>query len=157
MLLVFFHYDILLNDRPCQIRLGEIYGLHLFEPRYRLLMSDLIHNCCLNPYDVQNGSTPIVPRRMNIDTINIDDNDNKKNRSKNQRLSIKTPPYFIHACRGPRLGTGEIACLVELVACHVYEGGNADVQLKPISWLQLDSIWVRPNSGHLFYANAYRI
>ena len=29
---------------------------------------------------MQNGSTPIVPRRMNIDTINIDDNDNKKNR-----------------------------------------------------------------------------
>ena len=120
--------------RPCQISLGEVYGLHLFEPRYRLMIRDLIENCD-NPDEARRGG-PIRPRRVD---------------------GVTTPPLFVHACRGPRLGNGEMACLVQLVWCHVYEYGTADVRLLPVAWVRLDKIWVRPSSGHLFYAKANRI
>jgi hypothetical protein len=119
---------------PCQLRLGEIYGLHLFEPRYRLMVRDLIDRCG-NPLEACRGG--------NIEDGICD--------------GFLQPPLLVHACSGSQLGPGETACLVQLIWCRTYEYGTADVQLLPISWVKLNKIWVRPSSGHLFYTNATRI
>jgi hypothetical protein len=118
---------------PCPVSLGEPYGLHLFEPRYRLMIHDLMERCD-NPEQARNGAK-IRPRRED---------------------GMVQPPLLIHACRGARLGEGEMACLVQVVYCQTYEYGTADVQLLPVAWVRLEKIWVRPSSGNLYYAKATR-
>lgn len=122
---------------PSQIRLGEIYGLHLFEPRYRIMIRELLQSCG-NPEEAGNGQEI-------VDGIKFVDG-----------ISVNQPPYLIHACLGG-LGPGELACLVQLVWCSTYEYGTADVQLLPVAWVRLDEVWYRPNTGHLFYAKATRV
>eukprot|EP00980_Cylindrotheca_fusiformis_P006713 scaffold1398_cov116-Cylindrotheca_fusiformis.AAC.30 len=119
---------------PCQLQLGQIYGLHLFEPRYRIMIRELLENCG-NPEQACQGE-PIEPGVKN---------------------GVLQPPLLLHACLGTRLGPGEMACLVQVVYCQTYEHGTADVQLLPVGWAGLDKVWVRPSSGHLFYAKATRM
>ena len=64
---------------PSQIRLGEIYGLHLFEPRYRIMIRELLQSCG-NPEEAGNGQE-IVDGIKCVDGI-----------------SVNQPPYLIHAC-----------------------------------------------------------
>lgn len=120
---------------PCRVRIGEPYGLHLFEPRYRIMVRDLMRECA-NPVEAANGEA------IRIGT---------------SRDGVLTPPLLIHACLGSRLAPGEMACLVQIDRCNTYEYGTADVMLLPVAWVQLDRIWVRPNAGHLFYAKAFRL
>lgn len=120
---------------PCRVRIGESYGLHLFEPRYRIMVRDLMRQCA-NPEEAANGG------RIRIGT---------------SPDGVLTPPLLIHACLGSRLAPGERACLVQIEMCNTYEYGTADVGLVPVAWVQLDRIWVRPNAGHLFYAKAFRL
>jgi hypothetical protein len=120
---------------PCRVRIGEPYGLHLFEPRYRIMVRDLMRQCA-NPADASNGE------EIRVGT---------------SAEGVLTPPLLIHACLGSRLAPGEMACLVQIDRCNTYEYGTADVRLVPVAWVQLDRIWVRPNAGHLFYAKALRL
>jgi hypothetical protein len=119
---------------PCHLRLGEMYGLHLFEPRYRIMIQDVMENC-ENPEEAKRGGKI---REKRVD-------------------GISRPPLLIHACQGSRICPGEKVCLVQVVWCHTYEYGTADVRLLPVAWVKLDKIWMRPSSGHLFYAKASRI
>lgn len=119
---------------PCHLRLGEMYGLHLFEPRYRIMIQDLMDSC-ENPEEAKRGGQI---REKRVD-------------------GMSQPPFLIHACQGSRLSPGERACLVQVVWCRAYENGAADVRLLPVTWVKLDKIWMRPSSGHLFYAKASRI
>lgn len=119
---------------PCQLRLGEMYGLHLFEPRYRTMVRDLLDSCG-NPQEAGRGGQILD----------------------GMRDGVRQPPLLVHACLGSTLGPGEMACLVQLVWCRTYEYGTADVQLFPVAWVRLDKVWVRPSSGHLYYAKATRV
>jgi hypothetical protein len=119
---------------PCQLQLGEMYGLHLFEPRYRIMVREVLDDC-ENPEESMRGGKIVSSCRDGF---------------------IK-PPLLIHACMGSRLGPGQLACLVQIVWCRTYEFGTADVQLLPVAWVKLDEISVRPNSGHLFCAKGTRI
>lgn len=119
---------------PCHLRMGEMYGLHMFEPRYRIMIQDLMDSC-ENPEEAKRGGQI---REKRVD-------------------GMSRPPLLIHACEGSHLSPGEKACLVQVVWCRTYEYGTADVRLLPVAWLKLDKIWMRPSSGHLFYAKASRI
>jgi hypothetical protein len=130
---IFFDAPVFIMPSP--VTMGESYGLHLFEPRYRIMVRDLMRQCA-NPEEAASGGT------IDIGT-SVD--------------GVLTPPLLIHACLGSRLAPGEMACLVQIEMCHTYEYGTADVVLVPVAWVQLDRIWVRPNAGHLFYAKAFRL
>lgn len=124
---------------PCAVELGEnyreVYGLHLFEPRYRYMVRDLL-NASDNPQTARRGAA-IRPGR--------------------NAEGLLQPPYLIHFCLPQRLRAGAMACLVQVVWCRTYEHDTADVQLLPVSWIRLESVWVRPEYGHLFYAKATRL
>jgi hypothetical protein len=119
---------------PCHLRIGEAYGLHLFEPRYRIMIRDLM-NETQNPQTASSGGEILY----------------------GVRDGLVKPPLLIHANLGTRLAPGECACLVQVIQCHTYEYGTADVRLLPVAWCRLDRIWVRPNAGRLFYAKAMRL
>eukprot|EP00536_Pseudo-nitzschia_multiseries_P015190 jgi/Psemu1/291885/fgenesh1_pg.835_\ len=126
------YFDAPVFIMPCFLQIGEIYGLHLFEPRYRVMVHELIAGC-ENPLEASSGGTIRIGRRN----------------------GVLTPPFLIHACLG-RVAPGELACLVQLVWCHTYEAGTADVRLLPVAWVKLDRIWLRRDAYNLFYAKAWR-
>jgi hypothetical protein len=118
----------------CHLQLGQVYGLHLFEPRYRIMMHELMQ-ATENPEAASTGG-PILPTVQG---------------------GMVTPPMLIHANLGTRLVPGEHACLVQVLHCNTYGHGQADVQLLPVAWCRLERIWVRPNAGQLFCARATRL
>ena len=120
---------------PCSVTLGEMYGLHLFEPRYRRMIRDLMDSCD-DPTAARNGQ-PIRPGVT--------------------PEGMLQPPLIIHFCLPQHLRKGAIAALVQVVWCRTYEQDTADVQLMPISWVKLDQIWSRRDQGDLFYAHATRL
>lgn len=119
---------------PFHVTLGEMYGLHLFEPRYRIMVRDLI-NACGNPSEARTGQ-PILP---------------------GQSDGMLEPPQLIHFCLPQHLRPGAMACLVQVVWCRTYEFETADVQLMPIAWVRLDRIWCREDQGDLYYCKATRV
>ena len=120
---------------PYQVSLGEMYGLHLFEPRYRIMIRDLM-NACDNPNEARRGQ-PIRPGQS-------DD-------------GMLQPPQLIHFCLPQHLRPGCLACVVQVVWCRTYEYETADVQLMPIAWVRLDRIWCREDQGDLFYSKVIRV
>jgi len=118
---------------PCHLQIGETYSLHLFEPRYRVMIHELISGC-ENPDEARNGAIIRIGRQD----------------------GVLQPPYLIHACLG-RAAPGELACLVQLIGCQIYANGSADVLLLPVAWVKLDRIWIRRNAGNLFCAKAWRL
>ncbi|VEU41067.1 unnamed protein product [Pseudo-nitzschia multistriata] len=127
------YFDAPVFIMPCQVQMGEIYGLHLFEPRYRIMVHELMMGC-ENPVEASSGGKIRFGRQN----------------------GVVAPPFLIHACLG-RVAPGELAVLVQLVWCHTYERGTADVRLLPVSWVRLDRIWLRRNAHNLFYAKAWRL
>jgi len=127
------YFDAPVFMMPCHLQIGEIYGLLFFEPRYRVMVHDLLMGC-ENPTEASSGGNIRFGRQR----------------------GVLTPPLFIHACLG-RAAPGELACLVQLVWCHTYEDGSADVRLLPVAWVKLDRIWIRRDAGNLFYAKAWRL
>ena len=111
------------------VKLGEPYGLHFFEPRYRRLIADV-----MAPFPDQarqGGAIECEPGQ--------------------------SPPVFIHV-HGQPVTRSAPACLVQVIRCRIYPGdGRADVFLLPIAFLRIETIWERPHTGHLFYARCIRV
>jgi hypothetical protein len=108
---------------PGQLQIGEAYGLHFFEPRYRLMIAEVMQ------------SQDVEARRGG---------------------RIRGPALFIHANRAP-LAPASQAVVVQIQQCQIHPDGRADVVLLPVSHVWLEKLWVRPNSGHLFYAQCLRM
>merc|ERR1711957_634846 len=81
---------------PCHLQIGETYSLHLFEPRYRVMIHELISGC-ENPDEARNGAIIRIGRQD----------------------GVLQPPYLMHACLG-RAAPGDLACLVQLIGCQIY-------------------------------------
>ena len=123
---------------PCTLELGVSYGLHLFEPRYRIMMHDLLQEKCADPVRAGTGKTPIVSGR-------------------DPTTGILNPPLLLHACSPSHtIDVGSTVCLVQLVWSKIYEDGTADVRLLPVAWVDIDQVLIRREAGDLFYANVFR-
>jgi hypothetical protein len=66
------------------------------------------------------------------------------------------PVYFIHANRAP-LERSVPAVLVQVLQCHIFADGRADVLLLPVKYVWIEKVWVRPDSGHLLYAQCLKM
>mmetsp|Transcript_22700 Transcript_22700/g.38795 ORF Transcript_22700/g.38795 Transcript_22700/m.38795 type:complete len:410 (-) Transcript_22700:59-1288(-) len=147
---------------PSAIRLGSPYGLHFFEPRYRLLMSEV-----MAPYPVsaRRGEriSPMVPSLIPNNSLrqNGDDDDIKANLlnvlEQNQSLLGKYQlPTFIHAHQSP-LRKNTPATIVQVRHCMVSRDGSADVYLEPIAYIWIDQVFERPGTGGLYEARGIRM
>ena len=112
---------------PGPLNLNESFGLHFFEPRYRLLISEV-----MAPY-------PVTFRRG--DPIEL------------RGSGHSVYPKFIYANYSP-LERGSPAVIVEVRQCLINPNGTADVFLCPTSYIWIEDIRERPNSGALYDARA---
>lgn len=114
------------------VRLGRDIGLHFFEPRYRLLIAEVMQDW---PVSARQGGT--------IATLT-----QGRNRG---RL-----PTFVYAHMAPLAPTTP-ACLVQVRQCVIHPDGSADVLLTPVSYVWIERVWERPNSGRLCEATCLRM
>lgn len=115
---------------PGPVTIGESFGLHFFEPRYRLLISEV-----MAPY-------PVAFRRG--DPIQL------------RGTGHSSYPKFIYANYSP-LQQGAPAVIVEVRQCLINPNGTADVFLCPTSYIWIEDIRERPNSGALYDALGIRM
>jgi hypothetical protein len=116
------------------LRLGRDIGLHFFEPRYRLLIAEVMRDW---PVSARQGG-PIGALTHGGD-------------GRGGRL-----PTFIYAHMAPLAPTTP-ACLVQVRQCIIHPDGSADVLLTPVSYVWLERVWERPNSGRLCSATCLRM
>jgi hypothetical protein len=109
--------------------LNELYGLHLFEYRYRYMISQLI----------QQHDTIIQQNITDIDLSSITNIDRST-------LLEKYPIYFIHANRG-NVGRSEMAVIVQLIHCTTHPDGRADIVIKPVHFIWIERSWLYTNSN----------
>ncbi|KAL3786696.1 hypothetical protein HJC23_002785 [Cyclotella cryptica] len=144
---------------PSSIRLGVEYGLHFFEPRYRLLISEV-----MAPYPVaaRRGQRiqPVIPGVYPTDGPIRDDalksqllNFLERNESLLQQYHV---PTFIHAHQQP-LRPNTPATIVQVRHCQIEADGRADVLLEPVDYIWLEQIWERPGTGGLIEARGLRM
>lgn len=113
---------------PGHVLLGGSYRLHMFEPRYRLLVAELLRGY---PEEARQGGLIASEGRP--------------------------APIFVHANRNP-FGASSPACLVQMVRCNISpRDGTADVMLLPIAYIWLEKLFIRANSGNLHYAQCIRM
>lgn len=108
-------------------QIGEEFGLHFFEPRYRALIASVMKD---RP-DCRNG-----------EPITADENGNF--------------PGFIYANHN-RVEPGKIAMIVHVRQCHIYSDGRADVILVPVAYVRLQKVWKQSRAGHLYMAKSFRL
>ena len=110
------------------VSLGEPILLHFFEPRYRLLVQQVLEGY---PQEAREGG-PITA------------NENGDY------------PTFVYAHMAPFAPTFP-ACLVEIRQCTVQPNGSADVMLMPVAYVRIQHLWERPNTGRLHFAQCIRM
>ena len=109
----------------------ETYSLYLFEPRYRLMVEQL-----LNTHEEW-----------------------QRKANSGEDVGPYPPLYFLHAHRGLGSHHGQpcVALLVQIVRCMGMPTGHYDVTLQVDALVRLERFWVEPNTGHLYHAYGRRI
>ena len=145
-----------------EIQLGESYGLHFFEPRYRILISEVMAQFPLN---ARRGGRvlPVLPglfpppargsRVMDDDLKAITLNLLEENESIVENFRM---PTFIHAHQSP-LRHNAPATIVQVQNCIISADGSADVLLKPLAYIWIEKVVERPFSGGLYEAVGIRM
>jgi len=111
-----------------RVQLGTPISLHLFEPRYRLLIHLVMEGY---PMELRDG------RHMTATTQDL--------------------PSFVYAHISPYTASSR-ACLVQVQRCMIDENdGTANVLLLPVAFVKLERVWERPNTGHLYFAQCIRL
>jgi len=141
------------------VLLGSSYGLHFFEPRYRVLISEVMARYSVS---ARRGEqiVPSVPGIFPPTSHSIMDDDIKSSVldlvEKNQSLLGEYHlPTFIHAHRGFRSNCA--ATIVQVQICSINPNGSADVLLKPIAYIWIEKIWERRGTGGLYEARGIRM
>ena len=115
-----------------QVRLGHAFGLHFFEPRYRLLIRTVMEE-----YRNQHHN----------------DNDNT---TTNSDIVLVDGPSFIYAHQAP-LAPTSVACIVQVRQCQVYGDGSADVTLVPTHYVWLERVRELPSTGRLYQGRCLKM
>lgn len=72
-------------------------------------------------------------------------------------ITTKQLPSFVYA-HEPPFDVNSKACLVEVHRCHIDEDdGRANVLLMPVSFVRMERVWERPNTGNLYFAQCLRL
>jgi hypothetical protein len=131
---------------PQRFQLGVPYGLHFFEPRYRRLIADI-----MAPF-------PETARQGGPILCSSSRSREQQQGGGNEQRQLPAPPVFIHAhAHGRRLERGTPACLVQVIRCHVYPDGRADVFLMPTGHVRTELLWQVPHTGHLHCGQFMRL
>lgn len=144
---------------PSALRLGSPYGLHFFEPRYRLLIAEVM---APQPAGARRGEPvaalvpgllPLPPglRGTGTDVAAIR-NLVGRHTSLLERHYL---PTFIHAHQALHEHTP--ASIVQVLRCDIQPDGSADVLLNPVAYIWLEKIWERPGTGGLVEARGIRM
>lgn len=107
--------------------LGKPICLHLFEPRYRLLINEAMHGRSMH----EKSGGPISV-------------DGEKPR----------PKFLFSYGVSLPLVPGDPAVIVELVRCRIYNDGRADVTIVPVMHCRVNSTWERGGTYRLMQAEA---
>jgi len=110
---------------PGEACLGERFGLHFFEPRYRSLIAEVMAPF---PASARTGH-PIAAN------------------------SAGFFPTFIYG-NSSQLQPGVVATIVQVLQCYIYPDGTADVTLEPIAYSKIKQVGIRRNSNNLIEAIA---
>ena len=140
------------------VRLGSPYGLHFFEPRYRVLISEIMAR---HPVSARRGETiaPMVPGIFPPPPVADDDIKSSIVDLVKRNVPLMTEyhqPTFIHAYRD-FLRPNSLAAIVQVQVCSINPNGSADVLLTPIAYVWIDRIWERPGTGGLCEASGIRM
>lgn len=127
-------FNGLIFGMPHNIELGQLYGLHFFEPRYRALIASVMQHERME--EIQ-GHRVFYPK---LEEVSFDNNN----------------CMFIHAHHNAPLRPGTSATLVKVIACGILPDGRADVNLLPIDYVSLEKVWVIPDSGRLYACQCVR-
>lgn len=79
-------------------------------------------------------------------------------RSDNERkgFPLSAPrPRFLFACK-PSALQSRVACIVDVRRCHIHQDGVVDVIIVPLSWVLMQDVSHRPDSGGLLDATMIR-
>lgn len=142
------------------VRLGSPYGLHFFEPRYRVLISEVMQRW---PVSARRGERihPLLPGIYPPTSHIVVDDDIKSSilnllENKESLLNEYHMPTFIHAHRN--LQANNPAAIVQVQICAIAPNGSADVLLKPIAYIKIEKIWERESgTGGLYEARGIRM
>uniref|UniRef100_A0A7S1FX55 Uncharacterized protein n=1 Tax=Corethron hystrix TaxID=216773 RepID=A0A7S1FX55_9STRA len=113
---------------PGRVNLGEQFGLFFFEPRYRLLIREVMAG---QPEQNLRGHPLDVDSRRNF-------------------------PEFIYVNQAP-LRRGTMGVVVQVRRCRINYDGTADVMLNPSRHVWVERVWERPGTGGLCHATVIRM
>ena len=111
------------TGEPLQI--GQPIGLHLFEPRYRLLIKEAMQG--RSKYEKSGAPIGIEKPR---------------------------PQFLFSYGVSLPLVCGDPAVIVELNRCRIYDDGRADVSIIPVMHAKFSRVWEREGSHSLMEAEA---
>jgi hypothetical protein len=111
--------------------IGQEFGIHFFEPRYRRLIREV-----MSPHleSFQGGRAITEENGL-----------------------VGKPPTFIYAHRSP-LKKGNIACVVQVLECSIHPDGRADVLLRPIHYVRITQVYEQEiPRDHLYFCKTVRL
>jgi hypothetical protein len=126
------------------IKLQNPFGIHFFEPRYRLLINEV-----MSPYPPEYRTGEPLDEPFNPEQ-------NRNFLVHNDGSLLEEYPTFIYANHSP-LKQGSLVTIVQVKSCFIHGDGRADVTLEPMQYGRIESVWERRNSDHLYEARVVKL
>lgn len=139
ILMHYIKYTSPLFYMPGIVQIGIPIRIFFFEPRYRLLITELMSKF---PDEYSRG-------------IEIVDDKTRSHRLYDMKNGGYTVPTFLYANKPLRRGNS--ASVVQVRYCTIYPDKTANVVLMPISTVRIEQVWERLESNHLYEARVMKM